>query len=189
MTLKPKIRRDSVDPTGEFPFSPDDYLLHLLAAIHQFRDSALDAALRPLGMNVGRYRVMGVLNRLGDCTMNEVAAFTAMERTTLTRISDQLVAAAYVDRIEDPKDRRHVLLRLTKSGKEAFEPALILVMNLNSRLVDGIPEEASRAAARVLKTVAANLAPSAAAREGVIRFSRIAPAADKPKKRPEPSPA
>jgi DNA-binding MarR family transcriptional regulator len=183
MASKPKIRRDSVDPTGEFPFAPDDYLLHLLAAVHQFRDSALDAALRPLGLNVGRYRVMSALNRFGDCTMNEVAAFTAMERTTLTRISDQLVAAAYVDRIEDPKDRRHVLLRLTESGKTAFEAALVVVININSRLVAGVSEMDSRTAARALKTIVANLAPTPAARVGIVEFSRNIPP-DKAKKGP-----
>ena len=36
-------RPSSIDPEGEFPFAAADYVLHLLAAIHQFRDSALDA--------------------------------------------------------------------------------------------------------------------------------------------------
>ena len=173
-----------MDPTGEFPFAADDYLLHLLAAIHQFRDSALDNALRPLDLNVGRYRVMGVLNRFGDCTMNEIAAFSAVERTTLTRISDQLVAAAHVERKENPKDRRHVVLALTDSGKQAYEAALIVVLNFNSRLVKGVPEKASRAAARVLKTVIANVAPTPAARDSIIHFSRDVPHPERAKRSP-----
>src|SRR6201999_2536378 len=94
----PKAQYASYDPADEFPFAVDDYLLHLVVAIYQFRDSRLDQVLRPLGLNVSRYRVLSVLERFGASTMTELASFTAMERTTLTRIADQLVAADFVTR-------------------------------------------------------------------------------------------
>src|SRR5437868_5476304 len=117
-------RRASVDPTDEFPFAVDDYVLHLLAAIHQFRDSKLDAALREFGLNVGRYRMLGVLNRFGSSTMTELANFTAMQRTTLTRIADHLVAQGWVERRGEARDRRQVLLELTDAGRETYRKAL-----------------------------------------------------------------
>ena len=165
-------RRASVDPTGEFPFAVTDYVLHLVAAIDQFRDSALDHAMREFGLNTGRYRVLGVLNRFGVCSMTELANYTAMDRTTLTRVADHLVANNLAERREDPKDRRHVLLEMTEAGKGVYLKALAVVFELNTRLLDGVPESGRRAAARVLRQVVHNLAPNTTARDSIIRFSR-----------------
>ena len=162
----------SIDPGNEFPFAVDDYLLHLIVAIYQFRDARLEQALRPLGLNVGRYRVLGVLERFGPSSMTELASFTAMQRTTLTRIADQLVAAGLIERASEARDRRQVILTLTEQGREARGRGLQQVLNLNQRLLDGAPEAERRAAARVLMKVVENIAPSRLARDGILRFSR-----------------
>ncbi|THD56389.1 MarR family transcriptional regulator [Phenylobacterium sp.] len=168
----PKTTLASIDPTEEFPFAVDDYLLHLVVAIYQFRDSRIDGALRALGLNVSRYRVLGVLERFGASTMTELSNFTAMQRTTLTRIADQLVAAGWVERHAEARDRRHVVLDLTDKGRETHAKALGLVLNLNHRLMDSVPEHERRSAARVLMQVVDNLAPNRLARDGIIHFSR-----------------
>ena len=171
-TNAPSGRRESVDPTGEFPFDATDYVLHLVAAIGQFRDSALDHAMREFGLNTGRYRVLGVLNRFGVCSMTELANYTAMDRTTLTRVADHLVANGLAARREDPKDRRHVLLEMTRLGRDTYLKALAVVFDLNSRLLDGVNETGKRAAARVLRQVMHNLAPNETARDSIIRYGR-----------------
>jgi DNA-binding MarR family transcriptional regulator len=168
----PKTQPASVDPKGEFPFAVDDYVLHLVVAIYQFRDSRMDGVLRTLGLNVSRYRVLGVLERFGASTMTELANFTAMQRTTLTRIADQLVAAKWVERHAEARDRRHVVLDLTELGRETHRKAMDLVLNLNKRLMDSVPEHERRSAARVLMQVVENLAPNRLARNGIIHFSR-----------------
>ena len=162
----------SVDPSEEFPFAVDDYVLHLVVAIYQFRDARMDSALRALGLNVSRYRVLGVLERFGASTMTEVSNFTAMQRTTLTRIADQLVAAGLIVRNAEARDRRHVVLDLTDQGRKTHGAAMALVLNLNRKLMDSVPEEERRSAARVLMQVVDNLAPNPLARDGIIHFSR-----------------
>jgi DNA-binding MarR family transcriptional regulator len=178
-------RRGSVDPRDEFPFAVDDYVLHLLAAIHQFRDSTLDNALRGLGLNVGRYRVLGVLNRFGASTMTELANFTAMQRTTLTRIADHLVARGWVERRGEARDRRQVILELTDPGRETYRKALGIVFELNGKLLDAVPEEDARSTARVLIRVVENLAPNRLARDSIIHFSREALGSNKAGKSPD----
>ena len=168
----PKAQLASIDPADEFPFAVDDYLLHLVVAIYQFRDSRLDTALRPLGLNVSRYRVLGVLERFGSSSMTELSSFTAMQRTTLTRIADQLVSAGFIDRAGEARDRRQVILSLTDQGREAHGRAMNVVLMLNQRLLDDIPDAERRTAARVLMQVVENLAPSRLARDGILHFSR-----------------
>ena len=167
-------RRTSTDPAGEFPFDVIDYVPHLIAAIAQFRDSTLDAALREHGLNVGRYRVLGVLARFDVCTMTELANFTAIDRTTLTRIADQLVASGYVERSADAKDRRQVRLALTASGREIHRKALLVVFDLNGRVLGAVPDGESSTAARVLQEIVRALAPNPTAEKSIIYYSREA---------------
>ncbi len=167
-------RRRSIDPDGEFPFDVVDYVPHLIAAISQFRDSRLDAALRPLGLNVGRYRVLGVLARFDGCSMTELANFTAIDRTTLTRIADHLVAAGLAGRNSNAKDRRQVRLSLTDPGRRTHRKALRIVFALNGRLLERVPAPERRAAARVLQAIVRALAPNEAAERSIIHYSRDA---------------
>jgi DNA-binding MarR family transcriptional regulator len=167
-------RRPTRDSTGEFPFAVTDYVPHLIAAISQFRDSRLDGALRKLSLNVGRYRVLGVLRRFDVCTMTELARFTAIDRTTLTRIADRLVDDGLAERRSDPRDRRQVRLALTADGVQRHRAALRIVLELNTRLLAGVPEAQGRAAARTLQAIVGNLAPTPAARNSIIHYSREA---------------
>ena len=162
------------DRGGEFPLPPGDYLLQLTSAMRTMRDTALDAQLRPHGLTASRYRVLGVLNQFGACTMSEMANFTAMDRTTLTRIADQLVVVGWVERKAAPKDRRQVLLELTGLGRNTYLAAVKIVFAYNKKILEDIPEEAHRATARVLKALVVNLAPNDHARDSIIHFSREA---------------
>jgi DNA-binding MarR family transcriptional regulator len=157
---------------GEFPFGLTDYVPHLVAAIAQFRDTALDGVLRELGLNVGRYRVLGVLVRFDICTMTELATFTAIDRTTLTRIADHLVADGFAERRSDGHDRRQVKLELTAPGRKLHGEALQLVFGLNERLMEAVEEAESRATARVLQKIVRALAPTEVAEKSIIHFSR-----------------
>ena len=165
----------TTDPAGEFPFATDDYVLHLLVAIHQLRDSTLDGLLRPIGLNVGRYRVLSVLNRPGAYSMTEVANFTAIDRTTLTRIADQLVASGLVERRTDSKDRRQVRLEITPAGQVVYGDAVAVVRGLNGKLLRDIPEDQRRATARVLVHVVRQLAFSPAVRDSLLWVGDAAP--------------
>jgi len=172
MSVEQQTKRTVRDPGGEFPFAPSDYVLHLLTVIALYRDSTLDSRLRPLGLNVGRYRAMTVLDRFGACTMTEVSSFTGVDRTTLTRVADQLVAAGWAERMSEAKDRRQVLLRLTDPGRTVLAQAIEVIIEVNSLLMENIAEDDQRIAARALMRVVDNVAPNKRSRDGIIHFSR-----------------
>ncbi|MGA0602708.1 MarR family winged helix-turn-helix transcriptional regulator [Caulobacter sp. KR2-114] len=145
--------------------------MHLTSSMALMRDSALDQGLRPLGLSTSRYRVLGVLVRFGRTRMTDLANLTAMDRTSLTRIADQMVQAGLVARTSTPKDRRQVFLEITETGREAHRDAVAVVLGYNARLLRGIPEPVQREAARTLMTMAANLAPNPGARDGIIHYA------------------
>src|SRR5580704_9354552 len=115
MTNAPKRAATTVDPRGEFPFDLPTYLFHLFAALGRHREFVLDQAFRPLGLNVARHRALSVVVRMQPCGMSELADLCAVDRTTMTRTVDQLVAGGLVERTTPPADRRQVLLSATAS--------------------------------------------------------------------------
>ena len=163
---------DSNDPRGEFPFGPPEYMVHLLTVITRYRDAQLERILRPLGLSVARHRALLVVQQLGPCTMTELADFSIVERTTLTRTVDQLVEEGLVTRVSRGADRRTVQLTVTQAGRELEDQATALIWRQNRIDLEGISDDEQRTLIRVAQRVVANLAPDAVARERALTFRR-----------------
>lgn len=161
MSDAPK-RSSSTDPTGEFPLDLTTYVFHLFAVVSRHREVALDRILEPLGLNVSRYRALSVVGVLMSCTMGELAEFSAVDRTTLTRTVDQLVAAGLAERATPKEDRRQVLLSLTDAGRKANRAALSAIYRLNRDLLAGLSEADQRIVARALEAFLRKLTPDPA---------------------------
>ncbi|MFI4935999.1 MAG: MarR family winged helix-turn-helix transcriptional regulator [Caulobacterales bacterium] len=157
MASKPQRASRAPDPKGEFPFDVMTYLFHLFAVLSLHRDAALDKALRALGLNLARYRALSVIVRQEPCTMTQLAEFSAIERTTMTRTVDHLVASRLVERTVPPHDRRQVVLTLTETGRLAQREGLKAVFRLNRQLLSDIPETAQRTTIRAQQRMVANL--------------------------------
>jgi DNA-binding MarR family transcriptional regulator len=147
----------SSDPAGEFPVDLTTYVFHLFAVVSRHREARLEAALRPLGLNLSRHRALSVIQQLEPCTMSEVADFSSVDRTTLTRTVDPLVAAGLVRRATPPEDRRQVVLTLTEEGHAACHRSLRAIFALNRELLAGLAEAEQRAVARALEAFLAGL--------------------------------
>ena len=168
--------RSNVAKTFEFPkelpFDAPNYLLHLLAAISRYRDVALDHALAPLDLTVARYRALNAIVIFQPCLMGELAEFIGVDRTTITRTVDQLVADALVERHTPAADRRQVELRATEAGKLTVSKARPIVFELNEQILEGVPEQTQKAIIRAEQRMFANLAVEPRAIERMLGFSR-----------------
>jgi DNA-binding MarR family transcriptional regulator len=74
---------------------------------------ALDAAV-----TLPQYRLLAVLADLGSAPSGQVARALDLDRSTITRLADRLVAAGHVSRGSDPRHRGVVILELTGSGRD-----------------------------------------------------------------------
>ena len=162
------------DPEGEFPINVDDYLFHLLAAVGRMRDGSLDGELRAVGLSVIQYRALAFVVRLQPVPMSALAEVTSIDRTTLTRVIDALVAAGHVDRSTPPTDRRRVDLTPTPGGEATFRRAAAIVAAHNRGVLDGIPDETRRAAVRAAQMLVANLARNGRVAEQLLTLRQVA---------------
>ena len=129
------------DPEGEFSYRVPIYLLNLLVAVNRVRDSRLEKALKPAGLGVARYRTLAVVWRLQAGTMSELAIISAADRTTLTRIVDNLVKSGLVDRHAGSADRRKVELTITPAGLTALRRAEAIVEACNAECLAGVSDD------------------------------------------------
>lgn len=148
-----RVQTDPPDPTGEFPFAPEAYFLHLSVVVDRHRDVRIETLLRPFGVGVAAHRAMRIIDHLGPVTMGELADYAIIDRTTLTRLVDQLVAAGFVERSRPPGDRRKVILTLTPRGKHAHTAMRRAISRDSQTLMRELPERDLRVAARLQRTI------------------------------------
>lgn len=147
----------TIDPSGEFPIDLTTYVFHLFTVVARHREARLEAALKPLNLNLSRSRALSSIDQLAPCTMSELAAYVAVDRTTLTRTVDQLADAGFVERTTPREDRRQVLLTVTETGKAVSRRALQAVYRLNRDLLRALPEPQQRQLARALDRLVGQL--------------------------------
>ena len=170
MTKTSDHREPPQNRVGEFPAPISPYLFHLIATITRFRDARLDKALKPLGLNVTRYQALTVIARLAPCTMSELADLSAIDRTTLTRIVDQLVARDLTQRATPSEDRRQVVLTLTAKGQAVYLRALRAIGEVNRTALEGLAEDTLGAIERTHQALVANLAPDPGLARRLLNF-------------------
>ncbi len=118
-----------------------DNLFHLLVVISRLRDAELNRRMQSLNLSVERYRTLAEIALLGPCSMSTFASYSPLDRTTITRMVDQLVRAGWVSRFKPIEDRRQIHIALTESGAAIYGRARDLVSTFNETLIDGIDED------------------------------------------------
>lgn len=97
-----------------------------------------DEALRPLGLTNGQFSLMMALNRPDPPTMSTLAAFLAMDRTTLTAALKPLERDGLVHVHADPCDRRSRLASLTAHGHKTLAAALPIWRKTHKAIESGL---------------------------------------------------
>lgn len=110
------VMQDRHRPGSEPAQASRSALLHTTArriALH------LDSRLRDEGFRLEQWHILDELARSSAVSMRELADATLIPSPSLTRLVDGLVSAALVYRIDDPADRRRVLVRISDDGTAA----------------------------------------------------------------------
>lgn len=133
----------------------EDHLFFLFTQVIGHRDRILDVQLKPLGLSASKWRIIGTLAPRTMVTMRELAEFTTMERTSLTRALDQLEAAGATIRVGDADDRRVVRVALSKRGMDLFAKANPLVEKINAEITEDMTLAEANQARALLKRIRA----------------------------------
>ncbi len=81
------------------------------------------AAEQRVGLSGAQLFVLQCLARHSPCSVNELAAHTATDQSSVSVVVSRLVALGHVRRAPSKRDRRSVELSLTRSGRTLLESA------------------------------------------------------------------
>ncbi|MGH6910951.1 MAG: MarR family winged helix-turn-helix transcriptional regulator [Phenylobacterium sp.] len=152
--------------------APEEWFFYLMFQTVRRRELAFAGALEALGLNLPKWRALSVISRLSGCTMNELAEFTTIDRTTLTRTADQLIEADLVARCGLPGDRRIVRLEMTERGEGVFQKALGEMRGFNRQALEGVSAADQDHLRATLRTVLANITGSADRADAIVDMRR-----------------
>ena len=122
-------------------FRLDDHLFFYFSQILARRTRAINARLRPHGVDYAPWRVLAVLQEHSGATMGRLADLTSVDRTTLTRTLGLMEKAGLVVRRERKSDRRSLAISLTAKGRRMFARILPLTLVESDRAVTGFSSE------------------------------------------------
>ena len=115
----------------------DDFLPYLMNRITNRLNLNLLEDLRPLKINVPRWRVLAVLHARDGRNIGELAAYTVMDQSTLSRVIDQMERDGLVERRPGPGDSRVVCVHILEAGNRMFEAILPHAMRHMQHAVKG----------------------------------------------------
>lgn len=116
--------------------------------------AAANAAVAPVGLSQAMAWPLVMIGRHGEGLRQGVLAeLLGIEGPSVARSLDQLVEAGFVDRREDPADRRARTLHLTDAGAAAREQIEDVLHTLRRELFQGIPDADVEACLRVFSTL------------------------------------
>jgi DNA-binding MarR family transcriptional regulator len=75
------------------------------------------------GLSAAQTFVLNAVDSAPGCSLNDVAARTLTDRTSVAAIVDRLVDERYLTRVQSPDDRRRASLSITARGQRAIREA------------------------------------------------------------------
>ncbi|HTJ69022.1 MAG TPA: MarR family transcriptional regulator [Actinospica sp.] len=117
-------------------------------------DRARRTAFAERGLETWEFDVLSALRRAGtpyQLSPGQLLTQTLVTSGTMTNRIDRLAAKGLVVRGPDPSDRRGVLVRLTDSGRELADAAMVGLLKNERDLLAALPEARLAALADLLR--------------------------------------
>lgn len=119
----------------------DDFIPYVMYRITNRMNMDLQDCLRPLKINVSRWRVLCALHAADGRNMSDLCVFTMMEQSSVSRVIDSMEKENLVSRKLRKKDNRYVLVYLTNKGRKTFARASVPAFSREDRALEGFSAE------------------------------------------------
>lgn len=120
-------------------------------------NASLREEMADLGLTTPKMRALAVLAVVEGPLIRELAVYTVVEQSTLSRALEQLNADGLVRREADSADSRAVRVFITETGRTAFETLWPHMAQAQARMFRGIPEAERAAFVATLQKMLANI--------------------------------
>jgi DNA-binding MarR family transcriptional regulator len=104
-------------------------------------NASLRDEMAGLGLTTPKMRALAVLSVIEGPLIRELAVYSVVEQSTLSRALDQLAGEGLIRREADAADSRATRVFITEAGRTAFETLWPRMAEAHARMFRGIPEE------------------------------------------------
>ncbi|MDA8371590.1 MAG: MarR family transcriptional regulator [Nocardiopsaceae bacterium] len=122
-------------------------LRHVAAQV----DSHVADVVGHRGLTLDQWRMLETLAAKGEGTMAQLASRLGLSSPTATRIADRLVTTALVYRSVDPVDRRRVMLRAARRGRDLYHDLAPLVHEAQAQALGRLGDDERQTLGRLLR--------------------------------------
>src|SRR5215216_1952561 len=79
---------------------------------------------KSMGLSMPQFSVLMQLHHKGACGMSEISERFEVTPAAASQLVDKLVQSGFIQRVEDPNDRRAKLLSLTDKGRDLIQQGI-----------------------------------------------------------------
>jgi DNA-binding MarR family transcriptional regulator len=130
-----------------------EHLTYLLAQANREINRQLEASLAKEGVPVEQWRILKVLSDGNGRSMGELAEAVLLNHPTLTKILDRMVSDGLVYRVQDPHDRRKVLMFCSDRGRALSQRLNSLAMSHEAHIVENYGNKSTKELKRLLESL------------------------------------
>ena len=120
-------------------FRSDEFVPYLMRRVSERLSKSLAEALKPFDQTPNAWRVLVALASRERASISELAEFTIIDQSTLSRTVDRMEEQRLVKRAPSEADGRTVVVSLTEAGQRAFEQMLPIASAQYEWAIRGIP--------------------------------------------------
>jgi MarR family transcriptional regulator, transcriptional regulator for hemolysin len=130
------------------------FMLHDTARLMRRR---FDRLTSETGLTRAQFQLLAKVSRFEGINQAGLAELLEMEPITVGRTIDRLVAAGFVERRADPKDRRAFRIFMTDAAKPALDMMQTVAVGIYAEALEGFDEQESSLLMSLLARVHGNL--------------------------------
>ena len=134
-----------------------NYAPYLMNRIMGRYNASLRDEMAGQGLTTPKMRALAVLSVIEGPLIRELAVYSVVEQSTLSRALDQLAGEGLIRREADVSDSRATRVFITEAGRATFETLWPRMAEANARMFRGIPDEERRAFVATLQKMLTNI--------------------------------
>ncbi|OAN76003.1 hypothetical protein A8B82_15955 [Sulfitobacter sp. EhC04] len=140
-------------------FTPEDSIAHVFTVISNRVSHVLEKMYRErFQLTVVGWRLLAIIRNHAPLSAKSLAEISAMDQVSITRALDQLVGKKFVSRRTDRRDRRRVVLRLTKRGEAVYNDIVPLSYAADKAIMSDLSDDERHLIREMVQKVAARTA-------------------------------
>ena len=153
-----QTEKAQIDPESR-SFKVENWPFFVIVQLASRYHLRLDEVLKPIGMDVARWRTLMIVASRESATVTEIADVAVSRISTMAKIIQRMTAQDLVATRPSPEDARATEVTITANGRAVLSQIKTKVARLSDRAFQGVSERDLETLNRIAGRIHENLLP------------------------------